>query len=71
MYYEEKLINGELYSRGTPDGPWEPVDSARAVVILLMVTLSEEQRREVMRFFCGDCGIVQPDGRACQCWNDE
>lgn len=71
MFYEEKLINGVLHCRSEPDGEWRLVDSVRAAAVSMLLGMGEEQRLDVMRFFCGHCGIVQPDGRACQCWNDE
>ena len=35
MYYEEKIIDGVLHSRGTPDGKWEPVSVAVLTSMLL------------------------------------
>lgn len=37
----------------------------------ILDALTAEQRLEVLGRFCGDCGWPQPDGRRCQCWNDE
>ena len=36
-----------------------------------MLGLSDEERLEVMGLFCRHCGCIQPEGRGCQCWNDE
>lgn len=42
MYNEEKVVEGVLYTRGTPDGAWERVTSARADALLLMYKLRKE-----------------------------
>lgn len=42
MYYEEKVIDGVLYFRGTPTGEWERATSARADALLLMRKLRKE-----------------------------
>ena len=71
MHYEEKLINGVLCCRSDPDGGWLAVRSARANAVNALMRMSEKKRLEVMNFFCGHCGIAQPEGQPCQCWNDE
>jgi hypothetical protein len=43
MYYEEKLINGLLHWRGTPDGEWVPVSAER---LSSRVVKTETWRRE-------------------------
>lgn len=40
MFYEEKVINGVLHSRGTPGGKWRAVSAAAMTMII------EEARRE-------------------------
>jgi len=39
MYHEEKVVDGVLYVKGTPNGAWERVTSARADALLLMYKL--------------------------------
>ncbi len=36
-----------------------------------MLSLTEPERLEVIHMFCSGCGAVQPEGRGCQCLNDE
>lgn len=44
-------------------------------VIQQMLEWPDEQRveflAEIGAKFCPDCGRIQPEGRRCQCWNDE
>lgn len=42
-------------------------------LILLLDTLTNDQRIEVFSKFCVHCGIRQPNDvmQKCQCWNDE
>lgn len=35
MYYEEKMIDGVLYSRSTPKGEWQLVSPAQLTSLLL------------------------------------
>lgn len=35
MYYEEKLIDGVLHWRGTPDGEWQPMSKERLTALVL------------------------------------
>ena len=44
MYCEEKVINGILYCRGTPDGEWQPVDYETVVKRLIV---AEDKLRRV------------------------
>ena len=41
MYFEEKVINGVLHARNTPDGEWIPLSPE------LLTTLLEAERRVV------------------------
>ena len=68
MYYEEKVINGVLHCRSTPNGEWMPATSAHATVVNALMALTYEQRMEAFGFFCTHCGRDDP---RCQCWNDE
>ncbi len=48
------------------------LDELQETIIEMMKSLpSDEQRLQVMTFFCGHCGCVQPEDQRCQCWNDE
>lgn len=45
-------------------------------IVILMDSLTPEERLEVMYQFCTECGAKQPDEKEeyamrCQCWNDE
>lgn len=71
MYLEERIINGWLHVRSTPDGEWRLANSPVALVVNSIVELSEEKRLEVMRMFCNGCGRVQPAGSRCYCQDDE
>jgi|ERR1043166_2578251 hypothetical protein len=46
MYYEERLIDGVLHWRGTPDGEWVAVSAER---LSSRVVEAETWRREVTR----------------------
>ena len=35
MYYEEKLIDGVLHWRGTPDGEWQTMSQERLTALVL------------------------------------
>jgi len=35
MYYEERVIDGILQSRGTPDGEFQPVSQRQLTMLLL------------------------------------
>ena len=71
MFYEEKLVHGVLYCRSKPNGEWRLVKTPLAAVVNALAAMKDEQRLEAMGFFCPRCGCVQPEGRPCQCWNDE
>jgi hypothetical protein len=71
--YHEKLIRDE-YRRlfGCElGGITEPTDTPVKAAVRAMFNLSDEERLEVMGLFCKHCGCIQPEGRGCQCWNDE
>ena len=71
MYYEEQVIDGVLMCRSEPAGEWRPATAPYAAAVNALLALTDEQRGEATRFFCSHCGCVQPNGRLCQCWNDE
>lgn len=68
MFYEEKLINGLMRCRSTPNGEWRLAARPQAAIINSLMALTDEQRIEVFRFFCTTCGCDDPQ---CQCWNDD
>lgn len=60
MYYEEKIIDGKLYRRDTPDGPWELI----SYEVLLGRLIEAEARlgsKSEPCFYCGslvdECGL--------------
>jgi hypothetical protein len=71
MYYEARIIDGQFQIRSDPRGEWRIVDNPVADAANAMAALTDEERMEVMACFCRSCGCIQPDGRGCQCWNDE
>lgn len=71
MYYEARIIDGQFQIRSEPRGEWRIVYNPVADIANAMAALSEHDRMEVMALFCRSCGFIQPDGRGCQCWNDE
>lgn len=71
MFYEERVMNGVLMCRSTPDGEWRMATTPHAQSVNALLALSESQRKDVLAFFCLHCGGVQPNGKKCQCCNDE
>lgn len=71
MYYKSRIIDGQFQIRSEPRGEWRIVYNPVADVANAMAALSDDERMEVMACFCRSCGCIQPDGRGCQCWNDE
>lgn len=42
------------------------------VATRLLMSLTDDERKDVFGLFCRHCGRIQPDdGKGCQCWNDE
>lgn len=70
MYYDERIIDGVLHFRTIPNGPWQLKFGPLANAVNAMSKLTDEERMDVMRFFCRECG-VKLDGRACTCCRDE
>jgi hypothetical protein len=68
MFYEEKIINGVLHYRTSPNGQWQPSKSNKAAAINALMLLSDEERIEVFRGFCVHCGDKNPQ---CVCMKDE
>jgi len=68
MFYEEKIINGKLFSRTTPTGEWRLVKGIKADAIHALVLLTDEQRLSVFKHFCKHCGSNNPK---CQTSIDE
>lgn len=46
MYYEEKLIDGVLHWRGTPDGEWQPMSPEK-----LTALVQELRRKRIQEMF--------------------
>ncbi len=68
MYYEEKFIDGKIMFRNMPDGYWLPKVTSVANIANNLFNLTEEERLEVMGYFCKHCGSADPK---CVCWRDE
>lgn len=51
------------------------MEEALQKIMDILRPLSEDDRAEVLSdvgdYFCPHCGREHPDGRRCQCWNDE
>lgn len=47
MYYEEKVVNGVLCWRGSPDGEWHPISQTELTMRLVTSTESAYQLLEV------------------------
>lgn len=71
MYYEEKIIDGKLHCRITPDGEWRRIHGEKANAVSNLLLLSDQQRLDVFRFFCCHCGRLETGPRPCQCNNDD
>jgi hypothetical protein len=71
MFVESRIIDGKLQIRNEPNGEWKIVHSPVSDIVNAMVALADDERLEVMRYFCRGCGAVQPEFMSCQCWNDE
>lgn len=70
MYYEERMINGLLHIRTTPNGEWRLPVQGKAKIVNDLLQLSDEQRKEVFEHFCTHCGDINPPG-GCVCMKDE
>ncbi len=70
MYYEYKIVDGQLMVRNEPRGEWKPIYNPVADAVNILSALTDDERLEVMRSFCHSCGCIEGD-RPCQCWNDE
>ncbi|MBD3351720.1 MAG: hypothetical protein GF364_09570 [Candidatus Lokiarchaeota archaeon] len=55
MYYEEKVIDGRLMYRIDPKGEWAPVKGAKAIAVSTLSLLTDDERKEVLSFFCACC----------------
>lgn len=67
MYYAEKMIDGVLHYRNTPDGEWRTVNTQRSISINAMYALSTDERVDVMSAYCSGCGSMFTP---CHCQND-
>ncbi len=68
MYYEEKIINGLLHSRSSPNGKWIEVNNNYGKAVNALFVLTDDERFETLQFFCRHCGNRNPQ---CNCWNDQ
>lgn len=75
MYYEERVIDGVLHWRGTPDGPWQKMTDEQ-----LTQKLEEERARKVafrdvayvfLEYLeTGSAGDILCDDEECECKGD-
>ncbi len=70
MYYDERIIDGQIHYRTTPSGQWKPLRGIKADAYRAMATLTCDERMDVMRFFCRECGVTLGGG-SCVCCRDE
>jgi hypothetical protein len=70
MYYDERIIDGVLHFRTIPNGPWQLKFGPLANAVNAMSKLTDEERMDVMRFFCRECGVTLCGG-SCVCCRDE
>jgi hypothetical protein len=68
MFYEEKIINGVLCARTSPDAVWRTAKTPHTFSVNELLHLTDEERKTVFGFFCTHCGSADSK---CQCWNDE
>ena len=64
---------GPALGQGTSGRDLGPINgpTPKSYLVSLLRNLTPEDCQEVMGHFCSSCGDEQPDGRRCQCWNDE
>lgn len=55
MYYEERIENGRLMCRHSPDGKWYPASGDRARTVNSLLRMTEEARNKVFSHFCRNC----------------
>jgi hypothetical protein len=71
MFYEEKLVDGVLYCRGSPSAEFEPKEASRHTeAVKALWHMTPQARLRAMKWFCRACGVEQGE-RSCQCENDE
>ena len=68
MFYEEKIINGVLCYRTSPDAVFLPSKSHYADAVNALLKLTDEERFNAIHYFCVHCGTKDTN---CQCWNDD
>jgi hypothetical protein len=49
MYHEEKIIDGQLCFRVTPDGKWWPSANVKALAIGLLLQCNHEEMRDAIK----------------------
>jgi hypothetical protein len=49
MYYEEKVIDGHLYSRTSPTGEWLAIGGPKAAAFYAMRDLTREECYDIIR----------------------
>lgn len=59
MYYEEKIINGKWYFRGTPNGNWEEMIGLKGRLFKLLQSATVDERLSIFRFFNFETGEMR------------
>lgn len=67
MYYEEAIIDDRLMYRIKPNGNWYEVSSLQGTVVKVLLSMTEEERLNVLQYFCLSCGGLTP----CNCRRDD
>ena len=70
MFYEEKIVDGILYCRTSPNGEWQPATDRRAQLVNELAQMDDERRLSIMGLFCSECGDIKPK-HGCTCMRDE
>jgi hypothetical protein len=75
-YWEPKnkrnIFNSDLFQNDLEENERKFNEKiAGNCIIDMLKLLSNEQRLEVFSHFCAGCGDIQPEGKHCQCRNDE
>lgn len=61
MYREERIINGKLMERGSPDGPWREVQGPIADAVNALLILDIHERAQALRHFHAYAVGIQED----------
>jgi len=71
MFYQEKVVDGRLFSRTSPTGEWVELQTPRGLAFKALAALGQDDRDELFGHFCRACNQLHPTSGKCVCWNDE